>query len=65
MLNKQITAVDIYKKLYKGETIKFDLTNDLTKCVCKDNKDHTVSNVTKSKRTTKYIRNPEDTIFIN
>ena len=41
------------------------LTNDLNKFVCKDNKDHTVSNVTKLTRNTKYIRNENDKIFIN
>ena len=50
---KKITVWDIYKKLYEGEAIAFDLTNDLTKFVCKNNKGHTVSNVTRFTRTTK------------
>ena len=54
------TVLDIYNKSYEGETITFELTNDLTKFVCTNNTDHTVSNVTTFTRTTKYIRNPED-----
>ena len=62
---KEITVWDMYKKLYKGEAITFDLTNDLTKYVCTHNEDHTVSNVTKLTRTTNYIRNPEYKLCIN
>ena len=40
------------KKLYEGEAVTFDLTQDLTKFVCNNNKDHTVSNVTQFTRTT-------------
>ena len=29
----QITVLNIYKKLYEGEVITFDITNDLTKLV--------------------------------
>ena len=32
---KEITVFGIYKKLYEGEAITFDLTNDLTTFVCK------------------------------
>ena len=32
---KKITALYIYKKLHEGEAVMFDLTNDLTKFVCK------------------------------
>ena len=62
---KKITVLDIYNILYEGEAITFDLSNDLTKFVCKHNKDHTVSNVTRFTRTTTYVRNPEHKIFIN
>jgi len=62
---KKITVLDIYKRLYEGELFKFDLTNQGTKFVCKNNKDHTISNVTDFTRTTKFIREPEDKIFIN
>ena len=54
---QEITVLDSYKKLYEGDAITFDLTNDLSNCVSKNNKDHTVSNVKKFTRTTKYIRN--------
>ena len=62
---KQITVFDIYKKLYEDEANTFDLANDLTKFVCKNIKDHTVSNVTTFTRTTNYMRNHEDKTFIN
>ena len=61
----KMTVLDIYKILYEGEAIEFDLTNKGTKFVCKNNKDHTVSNVTKFTRTTKFIRGSEDNIYIN
>ena len=62
---KKITVLDIYKRLYEGEPFKFDLTNQGTKFVCKNNKDHTISNVTDFTRTTKFIRNDDEKIFIN
>ena len=65
MLNKKITVLGIYHNLCEGEAITFDLTNYLTKFVCNNNKDHTVSNVTTFTRTTNYIRNPEYKLFIN
>ena len=37
-----ITVLDIYKRLYEGEPFEFDLTNQGTKFVCKNNKDHTM-----------------------
>ena len=60
-----MTVLDIYKRLYEGKLFKFDLTNQGTKFVCKNNTDHTVSNVTDFTRTTKFIRNDDDKIFIN
>ena len=38
----------MYKELYKGEVVEFDITNDLTKFVCKHNKYHTISKVTQN-----------------
>ena len=55
----------MYNKLYEGEAITFDLANDLTKFVCRNNKDHTVSNVTKLSTTAKHIRDENDKIVIN
>ena len=52
----KITVLDIYKSPYKGDVIEFDLTNESTILFCKNNKDHTVSNVTILITTTKYIR---------
>ena len=60
-----ITVLDMYNKLYEGEAITFDLANDLTKFVCRNNKDHTVSNVTKLSTTAKHIRDENDKIVIN
>ena len=60
-----ITVLDIYKKLYNNEVIKFDLTNDGKKFVCRNNKDHTISNVSDFTRRCKYIRDESDKFFIN
>ena len=60
-----ITALDVYKKLYDGDAIKFDLTNDGNKFVCRNNKDSTVSNVSDFTRTAKFIRNKNEKIYIN
>ena len=66
MLNTTtITVLGIYNKLYEGEAITFDLTNDLTQSVCTNNKYHTVSTVTQFTRPTQHVRNPEDKLFIN
>ena len=43
----------------------FDLTNDGKKFVCRNNKDHTISNVTYFTRRCQYIRNGRDKFFIN
>ena len=53
------------KNIYKGKVIEFDLTNDLTKTVCTNNKAPTISNVTKNTRETKYVRDERDNICIN
>ena len=49
-------VLDVYKKLYNNKEIKFDLTNDGNKFVCRNNKDQTVSNVSDFTRTAKVIR---------
>ena len=53
------------KNTYKGKVVEFDLINNLTKFACKNNKDHTISNVTRLFRKTKFVRDPEDKLFIN
>ena len=35
---KGITVLDVYKKVFNNKTIKFDLMNDSTKFVCRNNK---------------------------
>ena len=65
MQNKITCVLDVYKKLYNNETIKFDLTNDGNKFVCRNNKDHTISNVSDFTRRCKYIRDESDKVFIN
>ena len=59
-----ITVWGSYNKLYEGEAIEFDLTNEGNTFVCKDSRDHTVSKVTKLTRTTAYIRNENGKAFI-
>ena len=54
----------IYTQLYEGKEITFELTNDLTKVVCK-HKDHTVSNVNIFSRTTRFVRDENDRICFN
>ena len=49
------SVLDVYKDLYNGKVIKFDLTNDGTKFVCKNNKDYSISNVSNFTRTAKFI----------
>ena len=60
-----ISVLDVFKQLYDNKTIKFDLTNDGNKFVCRNNKDHTISNVTDFTRKCKYIRDKGDKFFIN
>ena len=60
-----ITVLYIYKKLYNNEVIKFDLTNGGNRFVCRNNKDHTISNVTGFTRRCQYIRDESDKFFIN
>ena len=60
-----ITVLDIYKKLKNNEITKLDLTSDGNKFVCRNNKDHTISNVTDFARRYQYIRDESDKFFIN
>ena len=53
------------KQLFNNEVIKFDLTNDNTKIVCRNNKYYTISNVSYFTRTCQYIRDESDKLFIN
>ena len=62
---KGITVLDVYKQLFKNKTIKFDLTNDNTKFVCRNNKDYTIPNVSDFTRKCQYIRDESDKFFIN
>ena len=55
----------IYKSLYIGKVVEFDLAYNLTTFVCKDHKDHTVSNVTILIRKAKFVRDESDKIFIH
>ena len=50
----------MFKHLYTGEIIDFDLTNNLTKIVRKNNRGHTVSNVTTFTREAKFVRDEDD-----
>ena len=60
-----LTVLDVYTKLFNNKTIKFDLTNDGNKFVCRNNKDHTISNVSDFTRKCQYIRDESDKFFIN
>ena len=60
-----LSVLDIYKKLYNNEVIKFDLTNDGNKFACRNNKDYTISNVSDFTRKCQYIRDESDKFFIN
>ena len=60
-----ITVLDVFKQLYDNKTIKFDLTNDGNKFVCRNNKDYTISNVSDFARKCQYIRDDTDKVFIN
>ena len=55
-----MSVLDVYKQLYNNESVIVDLTNERNKSVCRNNKDHTVSNVSHFTRTCKYIRNEND-----
>ena len=54
----------MYKQLYNNEPVIFDFTNKGNNFVCKNNKDHTVSNISHCTITCKYIRNENDKTFI-
>ena len=59
-----ITVLDVYTKLFNNKTIKFDLTNDNTKFVCRNNKDYTTPNVSDFTRKCQYIRYGSDNLFM-
>ena len=59
-----ITVLDMYTKLLNNKTIKFDLANDGDKPVCRNNKDHTLPNVSDFTRKCQYIRNESGKFFI-
>ena len=60
-----MSVLDVFKQLYDNKTIKFDLSNDGNKFVCKNNKDHTISNVSDFTRRCQYIRDASDKFLIN
>ena len=60
-----ISFLGLLQQLYDNGTIKFELTNDGNKFVCRNNKDHTISNVTDFTRKCPYIRNEGDKFVIN
>ena len=60
-----ITVLDMYTKLFNNKTIKFDIIHDGNKFVCRNNKDHTISNVSDSTRKCQYIRDGSDKFFVN
>ena len=59
-----MSVLDLFKQLYGNKAIKFDLTNDGNKFVCRNNKDHTISNVSDFTRKCQYIRDDSDKFFI-
>ena len=60
-----INVLYVYNNLYKNKSITFDLTNDGNKFVCRNNKDHTISNVSDFTRRCQYIRYEHGKFFIN
>ena len=58
-----ITVLDVYTKLFNNQTMKFDLTNDNTKFVCRNNKGYTISHVSYFIRKCQYIRDESDKFF--
>ena len=55
----------MYTKLFNNKTIKFDLTNDGNTFVCRNNKDHTIANVSEFTRKCQYIRDESDKFDVN
>ena len=60
-----MSVLGLFKQLYDNKTIKFDLTNDGNKFVCRINKGHTISNVSDFTRKCQYIRDESDKFFMN
>ena len=63
--HNNISVLDVLKQLFNNEVIKFDLIDDNTKFVCRNNTDYTISNVSDVTRTCQYIRDEIDKLFIN
>ena len=59
-----IIVLDVYARLFNNNSIKFDLTNDNAKFVCRNNKYYTISNVSNFIRKCQYIRHESDKFFI-
>ena len=60
-----MSVLDLFKQLCDTKTIKFDLANDGNKFVCRNNKGHTISNVSDFTRKCQYIRDESGKFFIN
>ena len=60
-----LTVLDVYTKLLKNKTVKFDLTNGGNTFVCRNNKGYTISNVSYFNRNCLYIRDASDKFCIN
>ena len=60
-----LTVLDVYTKLFNNKAIGFDLTNGGNKFVCRNNKDHTISNVLDFIRECQYIRDGSGKFFID
>ena len=60
-----ISVSGMYTKLFNNKTNKFGLTNGGNKYVCRNNKDHTLSNVSEFTRKCQYIRDESDKFFID
>ena len=59
------TVLDVYNKSVSNKTIEFNLTNDGNKFVYRNNKDHTISNVSDFTRNCQHIKDESDKFFIN
>ena len=60
-----MSVLYLFKQLYDNKTVKFDLANDGNEFVCRNNKDHTISNVSDFTRKCQYIRDDSDKFFID
>ena len=60
-----MSVLDVYKEVLDDKPSIFDLTNDLTTFVCKNDRANTVSNVSHVTRTCKHIITENDKNVIN